>query len=92
MEGFKDYAFKNDIYLTGLSGRNFFDLQANRFSVQDSTANAAATLDSKQPWVLPIFDYSRTAPDPVLGGELNYNINAQGILRYGRDFALSAIR
>jgi LPS-assembly protein len=83
--GFKDYLVKNDVYLTGLSGRNFFDLHAYKFSVQDSAANAAASLDSKQPWVLPSFDYSWTAPNPAAGGELNVNLNSQLIARSDRD-------
>ena len=85
IEGYKDYSVKNDIYLTGLSGRNFFDLHAYKFSVQDSSADAAAALDSKQPWVLPSFDYSWTAPNPVAGGELNVNLNSQVIARFDRD-------
>ena len=85
IEGYKDYTMKNDIYLTGLNGRNFFDLHAYKFSVQDSTANAAASLDSKQPWVLPSFDYSWTAPNPLAGGELNVNLNSQVIARFDRD-------
>ena len=85
IEGYKDYLVKNDIYLTGLSGRNFFDLHAYKFSVQDSPADAAASLDSKQPFVLPSFDYSWTAPNPVAGGELNVNLNSQVIARYDRD-------
>ena len=85
IEGYKDYLVKNDIYLTGLSGRNFFDLHAYKFSVQDSPADAAASLDSKQPFVLPSFDYSWTAPSPVAGGELNVNLNSQVIARYDRD-------
>ncbi len=85
IEGYKEYLRKNDIFLTGLSGRNFFDLHAYKFSVQDSDSVAATALDAKQPWVLPSLDYSWTAPNPVAGGELNVNLNSQAILRYDRD-------
>ncbi len=87
VEGFSDYVRKNEIYLTGLSGRNFFDLRAQKFNLQESTNSPTSSRDQLQPWVLPTFDYSWTAPQPVLGGELNYDVNAQGILRYGRDFS-----
>ena len=85
IDGFKDYGFKNEVYLTGLSGRNYFDLRAYKFAVQDSTASQTASLDSKQPWALPSFDYSWTAPRPVAGGELNVNVNSQVIARFDRD-------
>lgn len=91
IEGYKDYLRKNDIYLTGLSGRNFFNLHAYKFTVQDAAADEAAALDSKQPWVLPSFDYSWTAPNPVAGGELNVNLNSQLIVRSNRDPAVADI-
>ena len=91
IEGYKDYSVRNDIYLTGLSGRNFFDLHAYKFSVQDNAANAASSLNSKQPWVLPSFDYSWTAPNPVAGGELNVNLNSQVIARFDRDPAAAGV-
>jgi LPS-assembly protein len=85
VDGFKDYSEKNDIYLTGLSGRNFFDLHAYKFSVQESTTDAAASQNPRQPWVLPSFDYSWTAPNPMAGGELNVDLNSQVIARNDRD-------
>jgi LPS-assembly protein len=88
IEGFSDYVQKNEIYLTGLSGRNYFDLRGMKFNTQESTSLDQYAQDPLQPWVLPSFDYSWTAPEPVLGGELNYDANAQGILRYGRDHSL----
>jgi LPS-assembly protein len=86
IEGFSDYVQKNEIYLTGLSGRNYFDLRGMKFNLQESTSQSPSQ-GSYQPWVLPSFDYSWTAPEPVFGGELNYDVNAQGILRYGRDYS-----
>jgi LPS-assembly protein len=85
IEGFSDYVQKNEIYLTGLAGTNYFDLRGMKFNLQESVSYQYQ--DALQPWVLPSFDYSWTAPEPVLGGELNYDSNARGILRYGRDFS-----
>ena len=70
------------VYLTGLAGRNYFDLAAMRFQVQEEFVdeNPAARND-KQPWVLPTFDYSYTPDEPVYGGELNFDVNARVINR-----------
>lgn len=83
--GYSSYLQRNDIYLTGLSGRNYFDLRAMKFNLQESTAAAALSQDPRQPWVLPLLDYSWYAPRPVLGGELNFTVNGQGIARFERD-------
>ncbi len=89
MYGLSDYSTylqRNDIYLTGLSGRNYFDLHLMKFSLQEQTASATGSSDPRQPWVLPLLDYSWYAPNPVLGGELSFTLNGQGIRRYQRDF------
>lgn len=85
ISGYNEYVRTNDIYLTGLSDRNFFDLHAYKFNLQEATTSETAGQDRRQPWVLPSLDYSRTAPDPILGGELSFDLNAQGIARYKRD-------
>jgi LPS-assembly protein len=79
IDGFSDYYRKNEIYLTGLTGRNYLDLHAYKFNVQQDTI--ASLADEQQPWA-GVADYSWTAPNPVLGGELNLDVNARVI---GRD-------
>ena len=86
IDGFSNYVQTNEIYLTGLSGRNYFDLRAMKFNLQEATNIAAAARDPLQPWVLPSLDYSYIAPNPVMGGELNFNLNAQGISREKGDY------
>ncbi len=79
--GIGDYGALNredKVYLTGLDDRNFFDLRFQRFTVQERVAVGSSEL---QPWVLPSFDYSYTPDESVAGGELNIDINAQGIYR-----------
>ncbi|MGB8816791.1 MAG: LPS-assembly protein LptD [Rhizobiaceae bacterium] len=76
--GFDEYYRKNEIYLTGIAGRNYLDLHGYRFNVQDDTN--ASTANSRQPWA-GVADYSWTAPNPVIGGELNIDINARTIRR-----------
>lgn len=77
--GFNQYYRRSEIYLTGLNDRNYFNLSAYRFSVQESTPGVGLT--ELQPWVLPSFDYAYTPDMPVAGGELNIDVNAQNIYR-----------
>ena len=81
IKGFDD-ARSSEIFLTGLHDRNYFDLRAYRFFVQETRLNTHPLARSKQqPWVLPSFDYAKTLDEAVFGGELSFDINAQGIYR-----------
>ena len=88
IEGYDNYNQRSEVYLTGLDDRNFFDLRAMHFDVQedvfntlpDGTPNPDA-MDDKQPWVLPSFDYSYTPDEPVFGGELNIDVNSRVLTR-----------
>jgi LPS-assembly protein len=82
IDGFADYYRKNEVYLTGLSGRNYLDLHAYKFNVQQDTT--ASRADAQQPWA-GVVDYSWTAPNPILGGELNYDLNIRGIRRSAQE-------
>lgn len=73
----------SQVYLTGLSGRNYFDLRGYHFQVQDNLLSS--TSDAEQPWVLPSLDYSFTPDEPVAGGELNFDINVRSIYRDTQD-------
>lgn len=86
LDGYDPYVQKNEVYLTGLNDRNYFDLHGYKFNIQESTTVASAAQDPRQPWASSL-DYSWTAPNPVLGGELNLNFNGQGIARFERDDA-----
>lgn len=80
--GFSDYVHQNEVYLTGLNDRNYFDLRAMSFDVQEDNFDGdLAGRDELQPWVLPSLDYNIYAPTSVAGGDLAFNINARGILR-----------
>lgn len=43
-------------------------------------------MHSKQPWVFPSLDYSYTMPEPVYGGELNFNTNLQVLYRQNANY------
>jgi LPS-assembly protein len=63
----------NQVYLTGLGKRNYFDLRAYYFDVQD--ADQTNTAEFKQAFVHPVLDYHYVAPQPVMGGELTADFN-----------------
>jgi len=82
IDGYADYYHKSEIYLTGLNKRNYFDLRLMRFQVQESALDSAAGARNPiQPWVLPSLDYSYTPDAPLAGGELNIDLNVQGLHR-----------
>ncbi|MCO6392764.1 LPS assembly protein LptD [Aliihoeflea aestuarii] len=82
------YRVTSQVYLTGLNGRNFFDLRAYSFQTQeaaldflpDGTRNPLAS-SPLQPVVLPSFDYSLTPDTPIAGGELTIDVNSQALWR-----------
>ncbi|GLS32383.1 LPS-assembly protein [Mesorhizobium albiziae] len=80
--GYSNFVQQSQVYLTGLHERNYFDLRAMRFQVQEEYFDESASArDDKQPWVLPTLDYSYTPDEPVFGGELNFDVNARVINR-----------
>ena len=72
----------NQVYLTGLGKRNYFDARAFYFDIQDADPDSAA--ENKQP-VAQVLDYSYTSEDPVLGGELSADVNLTNIHRNRED-------
>ena len=61
----------NSVYLRGQSERNYFAMTAYQFGglLLDDTRQS----DS---WVHPVIDWNYIAGQPVLGGELGFNVNA----------------
>ena len=54
----------NELYLTGLAGKNFFDLRGQKFLVQDDkydqdNAPGVQKLQDEQGNALPVMDYNR---------------------------------
>lgn len=86
IDGFSDYVIRNEVYLTGLNDRNFFDLRALKFDVQEDVKNGR---DEKQAWALPSFDYAYTPDEPIAGGELNIDVNSRVITRDTQDASLT---
>ncbi len=78
IDGFDQAVHTSQVYLTGLNDRNYFDVRAMRFDVQEATldSNPFARQD-RQPLVLPSFDYALTPDTPLAGGELNIDVNGR---------------
>ena len=76
---FNGYYHRDEVYLTGINDRNYFDIRTMRWQIQENTANG--TYRPYQPLVLPVLDYSYTFDRPIFGGELNLDINSQNIFR-----------
>lgn len=66
----------NQMYLTGLSDRNYFSAKLYQFGglLLSDTARAES-------YVHPIIDYNYIAGQPVLGGELSFKANAVSFSR-----------
>jgi len=73
---------QSSVYLTGLNGRNYFDVRAMHFEVQEKTlSNDPTARAGQQPWVLPSLDYAYIPDVSVAGGQLSLNVNARVIRR-----------
>lgn len=81
---------QSSVYLTGLNDRNYFDLRAMHFEVQEDTPNGnIAARANQQPWVLPSLDYAYIPDMSVAGGQLSLNVNSRIIRRDDLDQAFS---
>jgi LPS-assembly protein len=83
LTGVDSDVFTNDIYLTGLGKRNYFDLHGYYFNVQDDAT--LQTLEQQQAIVYPSLDYTYYAPEPVAGGELSITTNFTNLTRREED-------
>ncbi|MEN0001754.1 MAG: LPS-assembly protein LptD, partial [Pseudomonadota bacterium] len=75
--GFNNLVQRNEIYLTGLEDRSYFDARVMNYDIQESTDNGS---DERQSAVLPTVDYERTFGN-VFGGDLSLTFNTRNNLR-----------
>jgi len=73
LDGLDQSTHTNDIYLTGLGKRNYFDMRAFYYDIQDADNNSNA--EKQQAIVYPSTDYHYIDPKSVYGGELSANVN-----------------
>ncbi|TPK75004.1 LPS-assembly protein LptD [Mesorhizobium sp. B2-4-18] len=87
---YNSYVHQSSVYLTGLNDRNYFDVRAMHFEVQEDTPNDnAAARSGQQPWVLPSLDYAYIPDTSVAGGQLSLNVNMRVIRREDLDEAFN---
>ena len=73
LDGLNQSTHTNQAYLTGIGKRNFFDMRAFYYNVQDTDDNATA--QKQQAYVYPSVDYHYVDPNSVYGGELSATMN-----------------
>nr|WP_289851991.1 LPS-assembly protein LptD [Rhizobium sp. SSA_523] len=84
LPGYSETPFTNDIYLTGIGQRNYFDLHNYYFNVQDQSYDRLP--ERQQAVVYPSLDYTYYAPESVAGGELKITTNFTNLSRREDDF------
>jgi LPS-assembly protein len=84
LNGFNQSTHTNEAYLTGLGKRNYFDMRAFYFDVQNATDApdlSGITAEKQQAIVYPVIDYHYVDPKPVAGGELSATVNFTNLTR-----------
>ncbi len=84
LKGLDESTHTNQVYLTGLGKRNYFDLRSFYFDVQNADPNDVA--EKQQAIVYPVMDYHFVAPQPLAGGELSADVNFTNLSRTHDDF------
>lgn len=79
IDGYKNQFVTNEVFLRGLNGRNYFDLSAYQYLIQDTPT--AFQQQDEQARVHPVLDYNYVKSEPVYGGQLSYNVNLTSISR-----------
>jgi LPS-assembly protein len=83
LDGLDQTTHTNDIYLTGIGNRNYFDMRG--FYYQEQNADINSTSQNQQAIVYPIIDYHYVDPKPVYGGELSATVNFTNLSRNTAD-------
>ncbi len=88
LEGYSDRNVTNQVYLTGLAGKNYFDVRAQQFLIQDLLRDQDTTLpgvqkfQDQQATALPVLDLNRVSEEPVAGGEVSFDVNYRNNYRH----------
>ena len=84
---------QSEVYLTGLDGRNYFDLRAMHFQVQEDTLDdQLSARNDEQPWVLPSLRLCLHARRAGRRRRADFNVNAQVIRRDELDYVFRTCR
>jgi LPS-assembly protein len=78
----------NQVYLTGLAGKNHFDIRGQQFLVQDDLIDqdplkaGNQKLQDQQGSAVPSLDLNRVSEESVAGGEISFDVNLRSIDRH----------
>ncbi|WP_074380826.1 LPS-assembly protein LptD [Bartonella doshiae] len=88
IENYNNPTQLSQLYLSGLTGKNHFDMRFYHFTVQDFILSDPSHEHlSQQAWILPRIDYSFTPDQSIYTGELTFHSNVQSIYRRHTDFS-----
>ncbi len=79
IEGYSSSLFQNNIYLTGVGDRSYFDARLSMYEQQ--IASTTSTAEEQQAIVLPNADYNYVMKQPIAGGQLAFDVNTKGLVR-----------
>ena len=85
--GYDSRDVTNEVFLTGIGEKNYFDLRAQDFLVQDNQIDFTAaqagnqTFDEQQADVLPILDYNAVTGDEFALGQVSLDVNIANVSR-----------
>ncbi len=69
------------VYLQGSKATSFFDMRFTKYQ-----GITSADDNNRQAFTHPALDYFKASPDPVLGGQLTWRVNAVALTRLQADF------
>ncbi|MFK7903148.1 MAG: LPS-assembly protein LptD [Nitratireductor sp.] len=92
IQGFSGRTVTNEVYLSGLNGKNHFDLRAQQFLIQDNKldqidrakkgfAIGNDRLQDAQATVLPSMDYNLVSDGSVADGQVSLDVNLANLKR-----------
>ena len=88
LTGFSSRDETNEIYLTGLNDKNYFDIRVQDFLIQDQRAtdfdryaDGTQTLNDQQAVALPSFDYNLVSGEDALEGQVSLDVNVTSVRR-----------
>lgn len=79
LSDYDDARITNEVYLTGLNDKNYFDLRAQRFLIQNGQPDDIA--QNKQAKVLPSFDYNIVSDSDAANGQVSFDLNVANLRR-----------
>ncbi len=87
IDNYDDRDITNEVFLTGIGEKNYFDLRGQDFLVQDNLVDFDATIAGNQNFtdqqatVLPVLDYNAVTGEEFQNGQVSFDLNVASIER-----------